>query len=720
MTLLFLSNLPQRTSKGAILRFVIESGGITREKIGKIELDGRQATVDVAEELAASLARALDGASLNHRHIRAWTHSSSAETSADPGEDHFRRLTHLLDLEAKAEKAQLLAQMEQAGSGEAAERSGNSLIDLVMVDAYGGLGSRIVVTLAKRNQSQALPWHRLEVGTPILLTAEESSDASAWRGVVSRRDRESLQVALNAWPEAESGRPTFRLDLSHDEIARRRQREALARAASARGDRLAELRRVLLLEAPPAFRQQPTESLPSLNTTLNPPQQEAVRFALSAHDVAIIHGPPGTGKTTTVVEVIRQAARQGQTVLACAPSNLAVDNIFERLLAAGERVLRLGHPARVLPQLREHTLDLLVDNHPDMKIARNLIREAYTLRDQAGKFRRAKPEPGAKRQMRREAKQMLTDARRIEAQTVERILDSAQVLCATTTGLSSAILGQRRFDLCVIDEAGQSTEPGVWLPILRSDRIVLAGDHCQLPPTVVSQAAAEQGFGISLMERLMIEMEPEISRRLTVQYRMHQAIMEFSSNEFYEDSLQADDAVRTHLLSDLPGVAAQPLTETPVEFIDTAGAGYEEEIEPDGQSRRNPHEALLVGRKVEALLAAGVAPGEIAVITPYAAQVRQLRESLEPLGVEADTVDGFQGREKEAVVISLVRSNPEGEIGFLADTRRMNVALTRARRKLLVIGDSATISAHPFYERLIEYFESIGAYRSVWEEGADR
>ncbi|MCB0225383.1 MAG: AAA family ATPase [Anaerolineae bacterium] len=716
MTLLFLDNLPPQINKGAILRFIIEIGGANRDAIGRIELAGRQATVDVPDTLSGSLVKALDGAQLNHRHIRAWTQAQAGRPSARADEDHFQRLARLLDLEAEAEKAQLLADMQRAGSDETAERTGQTLIQLVIIDEYGGLGGRILVTLAKRSQNQPLPWHRLEVGTPIILTEESSGGDAAWRGVVSQRDRQTIQVALNAWPETETSRPTFRLDVSTDEIARQRQRDALARARSARSDRTAELRRVLLFEQPPSFQKQPDAALTPLDNDLNPPQLEAVRFALAADDVAIIHGPPGTGKTTTVVEVIRQAVQQGQTVLACAPSNLAVDNVFERLLAAGESVLRLGHPARVLPQLREHTLDLLVDNHPDMKIARNLVREAHALREQAGKFRRARPEPGAKREMRQEAKQMLADARRIEAQTVERILDSARILCATTTGLSSEVLGQRRFDLGVIDEAGQSTEPGVWLPILRSDRIILAGDHCQLPPTVVSPDAAAQGFGLSLMERLMTELGPTVSRQLTVQYRMNEAIMNFSSQEFYDDSLQADPSVQGHLLSDLPGVTAEALTDTPVEYIDTAGASYDEEIEPDGQSRRNSQEAVLVSRKVEALLATGVLPGDIAVITPYAAQVRLLRELLEPLGVEADTVDGFQGREKEAVIISLVRSNQTGDIGFLADTRRMNVALTRARRKLLVIGDSATISVHPFYERLIGYFEQIGAYRSVWEE----
>ena len=305
----------------------------------------------------------------------------------------------------------------------------------------------------------------------------------------------------------------------------------------------------------------------------------------------------------------------------------------------------------------------------------------------------------------------------MEQQVVQEVLDRATVLCCTTTGLDSEILGQRQFDLAVIDEACQSTEPGCWIPLLRCDRLVLAGDHCQLPPTVVSPEAVRAGFDVSLLERLMTRDGARISRRLDVQYRMHQAIMEFSSEQFYDGALQADPTVAGHLLCELPGVAACPLTERPLEFIDTAGAGYDEQLEPDGESRLNPSEAELVLRQVQALLAAGLPAGGLAVIAPYAAQVRLLRSRLgeQVAGLEIDTVDGFQGREKEAVVISLVRSNTAGEIGFLADVRRMNVALTRARRKLIVIGDSATIGGHPFYGQLLEYFERQGAYRTVWE-----
>jgi len=233
---------------------------------------------------------------------------------------------------------------------------------------------------------------------------------------------------------------------------------------------------------------------------------------------------------------------------------------------------------------------------------------------------------------------------------------------------------------------------------------------------VVSTQAAAEGFGVSLMERLMSLRGPASARRLGIQYRMNAAIMAFSSQEFYNGSLEAAPAVRDHLLRDLPGVIANDLTETPVQFVDTAGASYDESVEADGDSRLNPQEAELACQKVQALMEAGVSPSEIAVITPYAAQARWVRERLKMPDVEVDTVDGFQGREKEAVVVSLVRSNREGEIGFLGDVRRMNVALTRARRKLIVIGDSATITTHPFYQRLVNYFDDIGAYRSVWEE----
>ncbi len=628
--------------------------------------------------------------------------------------DYFTRLLHLMALEAQAEAEQLRAATQNRSDAQA-ERSGTALLHLTIREEAVGLGGRVLVTLAKRSHTETLPWHRLNVGAPVLLSEEQATDGWSQRGVVSQRERHSLQVALDRWPEPQTESATFRLDLSSDEVARQRQRTALEQVRLAKSGRLAELRAVLLNEEAAQF-ERTDAPLTFYNRRLDPTQQEAVRFALTAQDVALIHGPPGTGKTTTVVELIRQAVRRGERVLACAPSNTAVDNMFEKLLNAGEKALRLGHPARVMPTLRDHTLDLLVDNHPDVKIARKLMRDAYTLRDQAGKYRRAKPAPGEKRGMREEAKSMLADARRMEAQAVARIIDGADILCVTNTGIDPRIIGERRFDLCVMDEAGQTTEPEIWIPVLRSQRVVFAGDHQQLPPTIISREAAQQGFGVSLLERLMRQAGETLSRQLQQQYRMHEQIMRFSSEEFYGGTLRAHESVAQHQLTDLPEVALTDLTATTVDFIDTAGASYDEELEPDGESRLNPQEAALVEQKVNGLLAAGLSMEEIAVITPYSAQMRYLRTLLPDERLEIDSVDGFQGREKEAVIISLVRANQTGEIGFLAETRRLNVALTRARRKLIVIGDSATITSHPFFQRLVAYFEEIGAYRSVWEE----
>ncbi len=710
MALLHLDALPLKTTKGTIVRLVIQLGKLDRNRIGSVEVHGRAATVEVPDAWGHRLAKAIDGSNLANRLIRAWCETADDGSGKN---EHLQNLMRLLDLEGAAEAEQIRQQRERLSAGEG-EQSGLSLINLTVRDQEAGLGGRHILELCKRGSpAPRLPWSRLGIGSPVVLSERDQSETT-WRGVISSRFATAVKVALNKAPEFSGDKPVLRLDLANDEIGRQRQRVALQRARSAQGDRLASLRDVLLGEHPPAF--EPMPELDQTQTTLNEAQRAAVDFALGAKDVAVIHGPPGTGKTTTIVELIRQSVALGNKVLVCAPSNLAVDNVFERLLSAGEKVVRLGHPARVLPELRAHTLDLLVDRHEDVRLARKLVREAFALREKAGKQTRAQPVPGARREMRDEAKQLIADARRLETQVVQHILDQSTILCATLTGMDSDVLGARSFDMAVVDEACQATEPSCWIPVLRCDRIVLAGDHCQLPPTVVSRDAARQGFNVSMLERIVHRFGKKVARQLRVQYRMHQSIMDFSSNEFYDGTLVADDMVASHLLCDLPGVEKNEFTSTPLHFIDTAGAGYDEQIEPDGESRLNTQEAALVVSKVKQLLEMGVRPTQVAVISPYSAQVRLLRKLLARDDLEIDTVDGFQGREKEVVVISLVRSNSDGEIGFLADVRRMNVALTRARRKLLVVGDSATIANHTFYQRLLEYFELMSAYHTVWEE----
>jgi superfamily I DNA and/or RNA helicase len=623
-------------------------------------------------------------------------------------DNHFQRLTNWLDMESEAERKQI-DERRQGRTKADAEKSGETLLDLAITEQKPDLGGRTLLTLVKRNRTLRLPWNRLRVGVPVVLSPEDVSGDSR-QGVVSARRRDSIEVSVEQTPDGDR----FRLDLSSDEITRKRQAAALRIARNA-GGRTGELRDVLLGEREPRF-----SELPDLEFTasLNPSQQQAVRFALAAEDLAIIHGPPGTGKTTTVVELISQAIDQGQTVLACAPSNTAVDNLLQRLVAAERKVVRVGHPARVDHRLRDFTLDAQVAEHEMMSIVRDMQREAEGLFRKAGRFTRARPAPGAKQEMRREARRLKAAARLLEQTAVQSVLDRADVICATTA-LNDELLGDRRFGLAVIDEACQSTEPGCWIPLLRADRIVLAGDHCQLPPTVLSKLAAREGLATSLLERLVAHYGDTVTSQLDVQYRMHAHIMQFSSQQFYGNTLKADETVASHLLHDLPAIESAPLTAEPVMFVDTAGADWTEEIEPNGESKRNPKEGAFVLRKVRELQAAGLSPRDIAVITPYAAQVRWLREQWDADDLEIDTVDGFQGREKEAVLISCVRSNSTGEIGFLADTRRMNVALTRARRKLIVVGDSATLGGNTFYAELLSYFESIAAYRSVWEEDFD-
>lgn len=716
MGVIILESLPPRTTRGEILDFLAAAAELDRRRVGRIDLHGDQASVEVPDGWEARLTKVLDGAAMRHRRVRV---RYAGVRPLVPGvEDHFQQLARLLDLEGQAEARQAAERLEAGQT----DQGGYSLSGLVLEEEVAGLGGRTLLAFTCRNRSANLPWHRLEVGAPVRITPASGESAGS-RGVVCERSARRLRVATDAPIPDELEAQTWRLDRSADEVARQRQLEALQRARDASGDRLADLRRVLLGERAPASRPAPAQpagqedlpATPGVRAALDPSQEEAVSFALSAPDMALIHGPPGTGKTTALVELIRRAVRRGEKVLACAPSHMAVDNLFERLLAAGERAVRLGHPARVLPDLQAHTLDLLVESHENVRLARELARDARMLKRQAAKFTRARPEPGARQEMRQESREMLADARRLEAQAIESILDSADILCATTTGLDSQVLGQRRFDLAVIDEACQSTEPGCWIPLLRCQRVVLAGDHCQLPPTVLDPEAAEQGLGISLFERLVVLHGPAVTRRLNMQYRMHEAIMEFSSLEFYDAELEAHPSVRRHLLRDLPGVQSNALTETPATFIDTAGAGYDEELEPGGGSRCNPQEAEVAVHRVQELLEAGMAARDIAVITPYSAQARLLRQELPAADLEIDSVDGFQGREKEAVVISLVRSNTRGEIGFLSDVRRMNVALTRARRKLIVMGDSATLSANPFYQRLFQHFERLGDYRTVWD-----
>ncbi len=620
------------------------------------------------------------------------------------GEAHFVQMIEWLAMEAEAERERLEQRIRDQASSNA-EASGETLLNLVIRDHRPVLGDHVELRLERKSSGSPLPWHRLRPGAPVILSSWPSGTSRFVSGVVSGRGDSHLSVTVADWPEFDR----IRVDAANDETTMRRQREALDAARSSRG-RVGRHRDIAMGEKSPEFSD---VAALGFKSDLNPSQQSAVQFALSARDLAIIHGPPGTGKTTTVAELICQIADRGESVLATAPSNTAVDNLVERLLRLGVPLVRLGHPARVARHLHDYTLDGQVQQHENAAVIESLLREADELDRKAGKYTRAKPPKGAKAEMRREARTLIREARALERQAIRHVLDRAPVICSTLA-VPFDLLDDRWFDWAVIDEACQATEPASWVPMLRADRIVLAGDPFQLPPTILSVPAAEQGFAVSLLERLMQIHGPKVTRMLTTQYRMHRDIMNFPSAMFYSGELQADTSVETHELTELQSLEPVELFAGPATFIDTAGAGWEEEVEPDGESRFNRSEAEWVARVVGRLLQAGCTAEQIAVIAPYAAQVRLLRDLCPEPSVEIDTVDGFQGREKDVVIISLVRSNAAGEVGFLQEIRRTNVAMTRARKKLIMIGDGATLSGHPFYQQMLEHFQEQDAWRSLW------
>ncbi len=533
-------------------------------------------------------------------------------------------------------------------------------------------------------------------------------------GVVARLSRAKLSVAFDEAPPEWTEEGALVLDLQPSAVTYERQRTGLARLLSGDEPTLSRWRALLLGERAPTFHGA-ADFEPEV--PLNLEQRGALERALCADDLFLVHGPPGTGKTTVLAEIALGAVARGERVLAAAASNTAVDNLLSRIAGRGAKVVRLGHVARVSEPLLEHTLDEQVEASEARLLAKDLLDEAHALlaraRKQASRGRSANRYREA-REARAQAGRLFAEARTRMRGMREQIVQRAQVVFATCTGAEVALLDGQRFDLAIVDEATQATEPAALLAVLRARRAVLAGDPRQLPPTVISQEAA-RGLSRSLFERLLDLYGADIVTMLREQHRMHAQIMDYPSRQLYQSQLRAHPAVADRRLGGLPGVRSDL---PPVRFIDTAGKGFDDEANDAGvgsESRRNPGEAALVAKEVEALLASGLAPSQISVIAPYSAQVQTLRALLPIADLEVDTVDGFQGRENEAIAVSLTRSNPAGEVGFLADVRRMNVAITRAKRHLLVVGDSATVCAHPFYRGFVDHATACGGYVSAWE-----
>jgi superfamily I DNA and/or RNA helicase len=615
-------------------------------------------------------------------------------------QEHLARLGALLAAEREEERLRF---DEARGRLTVAEQEarGIALAD-VEAESEGVLAGRTVVTYGRAGRP--LAGGRIGVGAIVRVDARREQRPDAPSGVVARRSRTRVAVAFDEPPPdwAAGGRVVLTLEPSP--VTWDRLDAALRRIRDEKGGKRWH---GPLLGAALRFRDRPRGGHEP--GSLNAEQRAAFDLAERAEDLALVHGPPGTGKTTVLVEIVRAAAARGERVIASAPSNLAVDNLVERLVAAGLDCVRIGHPARVLPSVLAHTLDARAEAREEARIAAGLVEEALALRRDATK-RRGRRGPGRFSESRgkeRDARALLAEARALEDRAEAAVIERAQVVLATLTGLDAGVLAGRRFDLAAVDEATQATEPATYLALLRAERAVLAGDHLQLPPTILSATAQAGGLGLSLFERMLARHGDAAKVTLAEQHRMNARIMRFPSDALYGGLLRAHPDVATHALD------GEPLL-----FVDTAGAGHDESTPEGSDSRQNEQEAVLAAREVERILALGVSPGDVAVISPYDAQVQRLRQLLSSHldgGLEVDTVDGFQGREKEAVVVSLVRSNDAGEVGFLGDVRRMNVAITRARKKLVVVGDSATVARHPFYAAFQRYAEEIGGWRTAFE-----
>ena len=640
---------------------------------------------------------------------------------------HLEQLADLWRREQRTTHERFVAERRELTLAERVER-GLALRDLAIDETDAAPGGRTLLWLVGRNDPSAFEDLRIGVGDPVRLWVEDPDGPDAVLATVARRRIDRLAVMIDGDIPDLLESDGFRLDRDEPQATFERGLRAVHRFRDADGKTdERRLREVLYGDRPPEFDPKPPTWEP-LDADLNDAQLTAIDRALAAEDVALIHGPPGTGKTRTLVEVIRQAVARGQRVLAAAASNTAVDNLAERLCRVDIAVVRLGHPARVSAEMEPHTLDAMLEQTDAYTLTRRWLVEANAIRRRAfSRFDRGSIGYRERRELLSEASRLHRDARRHLDQARHQIIDRAEVICATAAGADSALLGRARFDLLVLDEATQAPDPIALVPLSRASRTVLAGDPCQLPPTVIDPDVEREGLGVSLFERLA-ERLPDLPCMLTVQHRMHEDLMRYPSQSKYGGRLSAAAHVAHHTLDDLyrdeeppAAVLPDPLRPGPLVFIDTAGKGWEERRSADDPSTSNPDQAARTALEARRLLGRGLRPADLAIITPYYAQVRLLRDLLGDLtaeGLDVGTVDGFQGREKEAILLDLVRSNPDGAVGFLADTRRMNVAITRARRALLIVGDSSTIGHHAYYSGLLEAIEAHGAWVSAWEDDA--
>ncbi len=616
--------------------------------------------------------------------------------------DHLQRQELLLRMEYEYEKEEFKRQTENTGVARKVKK-GLCWYPATPGRSYYNSLNQLVIEITRTEDTDIE--HNFEFGRPVCFFRQSWEGKISYMtsiGTVSYADETRMVVVMpgaGAVLEVQAAE-NLGVQLYFDETSYRTMFEALSDVLHAKGNRLAELRDTMLGTLKPGFRELYPVRFPWLNST----QESAVNKVLCSRDVTIVHGPPGTGKTTTLVEAIYETLHREPQVLVCAQSNTAVDWISEKLVDRGVNVLRIGNPTRVNDKMLSFTYERRFEGHPayaELWSIRKAIRETNSRR---GSYE--------ERESARNRLSRLRDrATQLEIQINADLFDSAHVIASTLVSSNHRVLNGRRFGTLFIDEAAQALEAACWIAIRKADRVVLAGDHCQLPATIKCYEAARAGLEQTLMERVVTN-KPSVVSLLKIQYRMNETIMKFPSQWFYGGELKAAPEIRHRGILDW---------DTPITWIDTSEMDFKEEFVGETHGRINREEAHLLLNELEAyiqrigghrILDERI---DFGIISPYKAQVQYLRNKIKTSAAlrpyrslfTVNTVDGFQGQERDVIFISLVRANEEGQIGFLNDLRRMNVAITRARMKLVILGNTDTLKQHKFYRKLIEYIKEI-------------
>lgn len=617
---------------------------------------------------------------------------------------HLQQHQLLLRMEYEYEKEEFKRQTENMGIARKVKRGLCWYPSTAGRSYYNSLNQLVIEITHTENTDIE---HNFEFGRPVCFFRQSADGKITYMNfiaTVSYADESRMTVIMpgaDAIMEVQEA-DNLGVQLYFDETSYRTMFEALEDVLCAKGNRLSELRDILLGTVKAGFRELYPVRFPWLNST----QETAVNKVLCARDVAIVHGPPGTGKTTTLVEAIYETLHREPQVLVCAQSNTAVDWISEKLVDRGVNVLRIGNPTRVNDKMLSFTYERRFEGHslyPELWGIRKEIRQL------GGHARRGSYDE--REGVRSRISRLRDRATALEIQINADLFDGAHVIASTLVSSNHRLLSGRRFGTLFIDEAAQALEAACWIAIRKADRVVLAGDHCQLPPTIKCYEAARGGLEQTLMEKVVAN-KPSAVSLLKVQYRMHEDIMRFSSDWFYDGKLEAAPEVRHRGILDW---------DTPITWIDTSELDFKEEFVGETFGRINKEEAHLLLKELETYIQR-IGGNRIieeridfGLISPYKAQVQYLRgkikasTALRPYRnlITINTVDGFQGQERDVIFISLVRANEEGQIGFLNDLRRMNVAITRARMKLVILGEANTLSHHDFYKKLLEYIRQI-------------